>query len=161
MCTWILENLCERLHKLFFSRRRSYQQTHVRPRASSRPFISVTTTDSMKHLDISCTRSTRPKSTKYKEYMEVLPEGPLASILILIPIPEGSSLSVVCHYWNRVLRDIVHGTMTHELQIRNAATVATIRAIIARFRSLASLDLSYCRDCHQVVHSSSISRQCG
>ena len=76
--------------------------------------------------------------------MEVLPEGPLASILLLIPIREGDTVSVACRYWNRVLRDIVHGTMTSEINIRNAGTVVTIQAIAAQFRSLTSLDLSGC-----------------
>ena len=71
--------------------------------------------------------------------MEVLPEGPLASILLLIPIREGDTVSVACRYWNRVLRDIVHGTMTSEINIRNAGTVVTIQAIAAQFRSLTSL----------------------
>ena len=47
--------------------------------------------------------------------MEVLPEGPLASILHNTPLPESGAISVVCRHWNCVLRDVVHRTMTREL----------------------------------------------
>ena len=43
-----------------------------------------------------------------------------------------------------MLRDVVHRTMTRKLKLRGSATVMTIRTIVARFRSLASLDLYGC-----------------
>ena len=76
--------------------------------------------------------------------MEVLPEGPLASILLLIPIPEGCTVSVVCGCWNRVLRDVVHRSMIRELQLPRAVSDVIVQAITARFQNLASLNLSGC-----------------
>ena len=77
--------------------------------------------------------------------MEDLPEGPLASILLLTPLPESGTISVVCRHWHCLLRDVVHRTMTRELKLRDTTTVVTIRAIVARFRNLTSLNLSSCR----------------
>ena len=71
----------------------------------------------------------------------------LAAILAMLSISEGGAISVVCRYWNRVLRDFVHRTMIRELNVPKTASDVMIRAIVARFQRLASLDLT---DCDQV-----------
>ena len=79
-------------------------------------------------------------------FMAYLPEDILAAILAMLSISEGGAISVVCRYWNRVLRDFVHRTI-RELNVPKTASDVMIRAIVARFQRLASLDLT---DCFQV-----------
>ena len=82
--------------------------------------------------------------------MEVLrfaPDGALASILILLPTQTCIGiLSLVCQNWNRVLRDVVHSTMTRTITLSRVASDVVLVAITARCPSITSLHLSDC--CH-------------
>ena len=89
-----------------------------------------------------------------------LPDGPLASIFLLIPIPEGGTVSAVCRSWHRILRDVVHNTMVHELNVQNAASDMMIRTIAGRFQNLARLVLNDCRQVSDDVGVQAIGAGC-
>ena len=76
--------------------------------------------------------------------MEVLPDGPLGLILGMLPVLEGGlGLSLVCRYWDRVLREVCR-SMIHGLQLGHHVTDAALLATTLRFRSLTSLDMTRC-----------------
>ena len=66
--------------------------------------------------------------------MKVLAEGPpVASMILMIPIPEGGTVSLAYRYWNRVLCDVVHLNIFCELHIHHAALDVMVLTVGSRF----------------------------